>query len=98
MPKVHLHSLWQSAAALAIASGVGIKVVSARLGHSRIAITLDLYAYLLDGQDAAAAEGVGALLFPAKKGPEAEPETPILEAAETSRPPTGHLDAENRPA
>ena len=96
-PNVHLHSLRHSAAALAIASGAGIKVVSARLGHSRTAITLDLYAYLLDGQDQAAATGVGTMLFPAKKTLESSPVTANSEASETSRPPAGHLDAVNRP-
>lgn len=63
MPQVHLHSLRHTSVALALASGANIKVVSARLGHSRTAITLDVYAYLLSGQDEALAEGVAGLLF-----------------------------------
>ena len=63
MPHVSLHSLRHTAAALALASGANVKLVSTRLGHAKTAITVDTYAYALQHQDREAAEGVSALLF-----------------------------------
>jgi len=37
-------------------SGVPVHVVSARAGHARASITLDAYAHLIGGEDAAAAQ------------------------------------------
>jgi len=39
-------------------SGVPVHVVSARAGHARASITLDAYAHLIGGEDAAAAQAV----------------------------------------
>ena len=36
-----------------------MKVVSERLGHSSIVITMDLYAHVLEGMDKEAAEAFG---------------------------------------
>jgi hypothetical protein len=41
---------------------VPIKVVSERLGHSKVAMTLDVYAHVLPAADRAAAEVIGALV------------------------------------
>ena len=49
----HLHS------SLLIAAGVPIAVVSKRLGHSTIAVTVDLYGHLLRDANRQAAEAVG---------------------------------------
>jgi hypothetical protein len=40
---------------------VPIKVVSERLGHSRVALTLDVYAHVLPAMDRAAADAIGTL-------------------------------------
>ena len=46
-----------------IANGVPIKVVSERLGHANIAITLDIYGHLLPNMQTEAAEKMDALLL-----------------------------------
>jgi integrase len=38
-------------ASLALAAGVAVHVVSARLGHASPKMTLDVYAHVLSGQD-----------------------------------------------
>jgi integrase len=43
-------------------AGIPIKVVSERLGHSRVAMTLDVYAHVLPAMDRAAADAIGALV------------------------------------
>jgi integrase len=45
LPKLTLHGLRHTWATLALASGVHPKVVQERLGHSVIAVTLDLYSH-----------------------------------------------------
>ena len=45
-----------------INAGVDILTISRRLGHSKAAITLDVYGHLIEGADAAAAKAIeGAL-------------------------------------
>jgi integrase len=46
IPQVRFHDLRHSAATLLLASGVHPKVVSEILGHSRIAVTMDLYSHV----------------------------------------------------
>ena len=57
--RIKFHGLRHTAATLALAAGVPVKVVSHRLGHSKTSITLDLYSHVLPsmGKDAAAAVG-----------------------------------------
>jgi len=50
------HGLRHVHASYLIAAGVPVKVISERLGHSSISITLDTYGHILEGQDDAAAE------------------------------------------
>ncbi|MBW3659872.1 MAG: site-specific integrase, partial [Actinobacteria bacterium] len=45
-----------------LAAGVSIKVVSERLGHKTIAMTMDLYAHVLPAMDEEAADAFGSLL------------------------------------
>jgi integrase len=55
LPAIRFHDLRHSYATLALKAGVHPKVVSERLGHATIAITLDLYAHVTPGIDADAA-------------------------------------------
>ena len=64
VPRIRLHDLRHTAAALALATGMHPKVMSDRLGHSSIAITLDVYGHLVPGLQENAAAAVGALLDP----------------------------------
>jgi integrase len=45
-----------------VSSGLNIKAVSSRLGHSSVGITLDLYAHALREDDEKAAEIMGAIM------------------------------------
>lgn len=63
LPWVGLHSgLRHGWATWALQSGVPAKVVSERLGHSSIAITLDRYSHVIEGMDRSAAEAVADVL------------------------------------
>jgi integrase len=64
LPSIRLHDLRHSAASVALASGVDLKTVSSRLGHSSIVITADLYAHVLPATDRAAAEKVAEMVLP----------------------------------
>jgi integrase len=62
LPAIPLHGLRHSYATLALASGVNPRIVSSRLGHSTVALTLDVYSHVLPQQDREAAERIAALL------------------------------------
>ena len=55
LPGVRLHDLRHTHATLLLSAGVHPKVVSERLGHSNIAITMDAYSHVLPGIQEAAA-------------------------------------------
>lgn len=50
------HSLRHTHATMLLADGVDVKTVSERLGHSSPRVTMDIYAHVLPGRDAQAAE------------------------------------------
>lgn len=56
IPGVRLHDLRHTHATLMLRQGVHPKVVSERLGHSSVAITLDTYSHVIPGIQAAAAQ------------------------------------------
>ncbi|MBW3663391.1 MAG: site-specific integrase [Actinobacteria bacterium] len=62
LPRLRLHDLRHTHASLLLAQGVPVKVVSERLGHASVQITLDVYAHVLPSMDADAAATFGALL------------------------------------
>ena len=49
LPHLTLHGLRHAHATLLLTAGVHPKVVSERLGHSNIAITMDIYSHVLPG-------------------------------------------------
>lgn len=57
---VRFHDLRHTCAALSIAAGAHPKLISARLGHSSITITLDRYVHLFPSVEAALAEALDA--------------------------------------
>jgi integrase len=63
VPKIRLHDVRHSYATAALAAGVPAKVVSERLGHANIAITMDTYSHVLPGLDAEAAGTVARLIL-----------------------------------
>ncbi|MQG28383.1 MAG: site-specific integrase [SAR202 cluster bacterium] len=54
-PEVRLHDARHSHASLMLALGVHPKVVSERLGHNSVSLTLDVYSHVLPGIQEAAA-------------------------------------------
>ncbi len=63
LPKIRLHDVRHSYATAALAAGIPAKVVSERLGHANIAITMDTYSHVLPGLDAQAAGTVARLIL-----------------------------------
>ena len=62
LPRIPLHGLRHTYATLALSSGVNPKIVSARLGHSTVALTLDIYSHVLPQADQDAADRIAALI------------------------------------
>jgi integrase/predicted RNA-binding Zn-ribbon protein involved in translation (DUF1610 family) len=62
LPAIPLHGLRHTYATLALASGINPRIVSARLGHATVALTLDVYSHVLPQADREAAERIAALL------------------------------------
>lgn len=56
------HQLRHTHATQLLANGVDAKTVSERLGHSSAAMTLDVYAHAIPGNDAVAAQVIGAIM------------------------------------
>jgi integrase len=67
LPQVRFHDLRHTHATLMLANGEHPKIVSERLGHSKINITLDTYSHVLPGLQEQAAERFGALFESAPK-------------------------------
>ena len=62
LPDVRFHDLRHAHATLLLRAGVALKTASARLGHSGIAITADLYQHVAGDLDADAAQKVADVL------------------------------------
>lgn len=61
-PGIRLHDLRHTHATLSLQAGVHVKIVSERLGHSSVTITLDTYSHAIPGLQRDAAERVAALI------------------------------------
>ena len=59
---IRLHDLRHGSASLMLAAGIPVEVVSKRLGHSSIGVTMDTYSHLLDGVGRRAAEAAMGLV------------------------------------
>jgi integrase len=62
LPRVRLHDLRHTHATAMLKSKIHPKIVQERLGHSTIAVTLDIYSHVLEGMQEDAAEIVDAAL------------------------------------
>jgi integrase len=62
LPTIRLHGLRHTHATLSLQAGVHVKIVSERLGHSSVVITLDTYSHAIPGLQRDAAEKVAALI------------------------------------
>ena len=63
LPEIRLHDLRHSHATLALRAGIHPKVVSERLGHATVAITLDTYSHAIPALQEEAAERIAGLVF-----------------------------------
>lgn len=59
LPSITFHDLRHVHATVALVAGVAPKVLSKRLGHTRISTTYDMYVYVPDSLDAHAADQIG---------------------------------------
>ena len=69
LPRIRLHDLRHTHASLALAAGIDVKVVSARLGHSSTAITSDLYTHVIPAVARQAADAIASSV-PRSQAPE----------------------------
>ena len=63
LPPIRLHDLRHTAATLALTAGIHPKVVSERLGHATVGITLDTYSHVGEGLQEEAATRVAGMIF-----------------------------------
>jgi integrase len=68
LERIRLHDLRHGWATMALEQGVHVKVVSERLGHSSVVITLDTYSHVSPAMASDAAERVSSLIFGGSKG------------------------------
>jgi integrase len=66
LPRIRLHDLRHTHATLALRAGIHPKVVSERLGHATISITLDTYSHAIPAMQEEAAVQIAALVFAGK--------------------------------
>jgi integrase len=62
IPVIRLHDLRHTHATLGLAAGIPVKVMSERLGHAKVQITIDLYQHVMPGMGADAAAKIAGLL------------------------------------
>ena len=60
---IRLHDLRHTSATLALSAGIHPKIVSERLGHSTVQLTLDRYSHVVDGLQDVAAQQLGDTIF-----------------------------------
>jgi integrase len=67
LPPIRLHDLRHTHATMALRAGIHPKVVSKRLGHATVVITLDLYSHASESLQAEAAARVAQVVFATQK-------------------------------
>jgi len=63
LPPIRLHDLRHTHATLALQAGIHPKVVSERLGHATVSITLDTYSHAIPAMQEEAAALIAGLVF-----------------------------------
>jgi Phage integrase family len=81
LPPIRLHDVRHTYATVALQAGVPVKVVSERLGHASIAVTLKIYAHVLPGMDRDAANAVASVILGTTKGPASASADPSVDKA-----------------
>jgi integrase len=81
LPPIRLHDVRHTYATVALQAGVPVKVVSERLGHASIAVTLRIYAHVLPGMDRDAANTVAGVILGTTEGPASASADPSVDKA-----------------
>lgn len=68
LPRIRFHDLRHTHATLALQAGVHPKIVSERLGHGDVGLTLNVYSHAIPALQEEAAARVAALVFGAEVG------------------------------
>ena len=68
LPEIRLHDLRHTHATLALRAGIHPKVVSERLGHATVSITLDTYSHAIPAMQEEAATRIAELVFVSSGG------------------------------
>ena len=68
LPDIRLHDLRHTHATLCLQAGIHPKVVSERLGHATVAMTLDIYSHAIPAMQEEAAARIAALVFVRREG------------------------------
>lgn len=63
LPRIGMHGLRHTYATAALRAGVSPEVVSKRLGHASVVVTLSIYAHVFEQDDQAAAEQVASAIY-----------------------------------
>ena len=63
LPRIRFHDLRHTHATLALQAGVHPKIVSERLGHGDVGVTLNVYSHTIPALEEEAAARVAALVF-----------------------------------
>jgi integrase len=66
LPAIRLHDLRHTPATLTLRAGIHPKVLSERLGHASISITLDTYSHAIPAMQEKAAQRIANLIFAAR--------------------------------
>ena len=69
LPRIRFHDLRHSHATAMLARNIHPKIVSERLGHSRVALTLDTYSHVIPGMQEEAAAAIDAAFSAALERP-----------------------------
>jgi integrase len=69
LPRIRFHDLRHSHATAMLARNIHPKIVSERLGHSRVALTLDTYSHVIPGMQEEAAAAIDAAFSAALEKP-----------------------------
>ncbi|CAB1128384.1 protein of unknown function [Candidatus Hydrogenisulfobacillus filiaventi] len=83
-PETRIHDLRHAMATWWLSQGVPVKVVSERLGHTSIAITLQLYGHVLSNMRAEAAEQMDAWLLGEERASPRRHKTSLVFPGQTS--------------
>lgn len=60
LPRIRFHDLRHSHATIMLRANINPKIVSERLGHSRVALTMDTYSHVIPGMQEGAAAAIDA--------------------------------------